>query len=275
MSLVEKICSEIGVSRKRLMLLRHSSGRIERLRRFGGSVEEYTAIQPVGSKYDFKDHPPQRSEVVAVIVEDKLYGVFRVQGIAEEGTTRTLGSAGYRAFELHIKKPERKALRYDLVRVHTTMDKLRLTGWEKRERTTVQRSDGAFFDEIEVEPPAVPQSADEIIILFDQNVQRSLLYSSSTRRTRLLSAPVTPKKVTVQTTVFIRNEDVVAEVLFQAKGKCGACKKDAPFVRQSNATPYLEVHHINPLANNGEDTVENAIALCPNCHRKAHFGPHS
>ncbi len=25
------------------------------------------------------------------------------------------------------------------------------------------------------------------------------------------------------------------------------------------------------LANNGDDTVENAIALCPNCHRKAHY----
>ncbi|OOL15317.1 hypothetical protein BXQ27_32765, partial [Klebsiella aerogenes] len=26
------------------------------------------------------------------------------------------------------------------------------------------------------------------------------------------------------------------------------------------------------LSNGGEDSVENAIALCPNCHRQAHFG---
>lgn len=33
-----------------------------------------------------------------------------------------------------------------------------------------------------------------------------------------------------------------------------------------------EVHHKVPLSAGGDDTVENAIALCPNCHRKAHFG---
>jgi 5-methylcytosine-specific restriction protein A len=26
------------------------------------------------------------------------------------------------------------------------------------------------------------------------------------------------------------------------------------------------------LSTGGEDTLENAIALCPNCHRRAHFG---
>ena len=153
------------------------------------------------------------------------------------------------------------------------MDNLRVSGWEDRERTTVQRSNGAFFEKIEIEQPAASQSADEIIISFEQKVQRSLRDSSITRRDRLLSAPVAPKKITVQATVFVRNEDVVAEVLFRAKGKCEACLKNAPFVRQSNSTPYLEVHHIIPLASNGEDTVANARALCPNCHREEHFGP--
>ncbi|WP_442967956.1 HNH endonuclease [Rheinheimera sp.] len=36
--------------------------------------------------------------------------------------------------------------------------------------------------------------------------------------------------------------------------------------------PYLEVHHRIPLAEKGEDTLENAIELCPNCHIQAHFG---
>ena len=26
------------------------------------------------------------------------------------------------------------------------------------------------------------------------------------------------------------------------------------------------------LSNDGEDTVENAEALCPNCHREKHYG---
>lgn len=81
-----------------------------------------------------------------------------------------------------------------------------------------------------------------------------------------------PVQVTVQQTVFVRNQLVVAEVLFRAKGHCEKCKKPAPFLRDSDSTPYLEVHHIVRLADGGDDTVENAIALCPNCHRKVHYG---
>jgi 5-methylcytosine-specific restriction protein A len=34
---------------------------------------------------------------------------------------------------------------------------------------------------------------------------------------------------------------------------------------------YLEAHHINFLSEGGKDQEDNLIALCPNCHRKAHF----
>lgn len=33
---------------------------------------------------------------------------------------------------------------------------------------------------------------------------------------------------------------------------------------------YLELHHIKPLGEGGEDTFENMILLCPNCHRMFH-----
>lgn len=33
---------------------------------------------------------------------------------------------------------------------------------------------------------------------------------------------------------------------------------------------FLETHHIVPLGQDGNDTIENTIALCPNCHRKMH-----
>lgn len=60
--------------------------------------------------------------------------------------------------------------------------------------------------------------------------------------------------------------------MLRANGYCEGCENPAPFIRPSDGTPYLEVHHIVPLAEDGEDTVENAIALCPNCHREVHFG---
>ncbi|NWD06389.1 HNH endonuclease [Pseudomonas gingeri] len=71
---------------------------------------------------------------------------------------------------------------------------------------------------------------------------------------------------------YDRNPDVVAQVLLRAQGICEACAKPAPFRRSSNGTPYLEVHHIVQLAHGGDDSVDNAQALCPNCHREMHFG---
>lgn len=81
-----------------------------------------------------------------------------------------------------------------------------------------------------------------------------------------------PSQTIVKQTVFIRNQLVVAEVLYRANGHCEKCNSAAPFLRDLDNTPYLEVHHKMTLADGGDDTVENAIALCPNCHRKAHYG---
>ncbi len=81
-----------------------------------------------------------------------------------------------------------------------------------------------------------------------------------------------PTKSKVQQTVYNRNEYVIAEVLERANGICEKCNQPAPFMRDNSNFPYLEVHHKKPLAKGGDDTIENAIALCPNCHRHAHYG---
>ena len=38
-----------------------------------------------------------------------------------------------------------------------------------------------------------------------------------------------------------------------------------------NGELYIEVHHIVPLATEGGDIISNVAALCPNCHKKAHY----
>ncbi|TDS98212.1 5-methylcytosine-specific restriction protein A [Rahnella sp. BIGb0236] len=93
------------------------------------------------------------------------------------------------------------------------------------------------------------------------------------RKLRLISYEKHPQIRYVMTKVFLRNPYVVVEVLERAKGICEICKLKAPFLRAKDGRPYLEVHHIQPLSEGGMDIVENAQAICPNCHRKAHFGP--
>ncbi|HMP11481.1 HNH endonuclease signature motif containing protein [Hydrogenophaga sp.] len=103
-------------------------------------------------------------------------------------------------------------------------------------------------------------------------VTDALAASSEARKARLATANKVPEAVQVLSRAFRRNADVIAEVLVRANGICESCHSPAPFLRAADNTPYLEVHHRITLASGGEDTVENAVALCPNCHRRQHFG---
>jgi len=67
---------------------------------------------------------------------------------------------------------------------------------------------------------------------------------------------------------YQRSEAVALLVKHLANGVCDLCQQDAPF--QTGEGPYLECHHIVRLADSGPDTLENTVALCPNCHRKMH-----
>lgn len=118
---------------------------------------------------------------------------------------------------------------------------------------------------------SVLPSEGQVVEAFEREVSKSLRGKRIARLARLAAASPTPKRISVTTFVFQRNPDVVAEVLTRAQGRCECCLCPAPFVRV-NGAPYLEVHHKIQLAAGGSDTVENAMALCPNCHRECHFG---
>lgn len=89
-----------------------------------------------------------------------------------------------------------------------------------------------------------------------------------------LSQPLgnqTPKSTTSIVTQYVRESAVKAWILKNAKGICECCDQKAPF-SGPDGLPYLEVHHVRKLAENGSDTIVNAVALCPNCHRELHYG---
>lgn len=73
-------------------------------------------------------------------------------------------------------------------------------------------------------------------------------------------------------TGYDRNPLVVAGAIARSGGRCEMPDCDAKLFRRDDGTVYLEVHHIQPLSEGGEDTLANAAALCPRCHRELHFG---
>jgi 5-methylcytosine-specific restriction protein A len=93
------------------------------------------------------------------------------------------------------------------------------------------------------------------------------------RKRRNVAAPIgskIPGTYETMATTYVRDPEVKAWVLNTAKGACEACGQAAPFVTMDNV-PFLEVHHVRQLADGGSDTITNAVALCPNCHRALHY----
>lgn len=87
---------------------------------------------------------------------------------------------------------------------------------------------------------------------------------------RIPSGNAKPSAITSTTKTFVRDPAVKAWVLQIANGVCEGCDGPAPFVGR-DGLPFLEVHHVVPLASHGSDTTINAVALCPNCHRRCHL----
>ncbi len=74
---------------------------------------------------------------------------------------------------------------------------------------------------------------------------------------------------TVETKVYDRDPSVNEYVKQRANGICDLCDQPAPFITK-DGKPFLECHHVIYLSEGGTDTIDNAVALCPNCHRKIH-----
>lgn len=70
--------------------------------------------------------------------------------------------------------------------------------------------------------------------------------------------------------VWKRSQIIRLYVLERANGNCEGCGARAPFLTQERE-PYLEPHHIRRLSDGGPDDPRWMVAVCPNCHRRAHY----
>ena len=104
-------------------------------------------------------------------------------------------------------------------------------------------------------------------IIFEDKVSRILKNLPGKRPQG--SKKLKRKKIEVE--LITRNPYVQAWVLENSNWECEKCDKAAPFSK-NDGKKYLEIHHIKRLADGGSDTTENAIAVCPDCHRELHYG---
>ena len=83
--------------------------------------------------------------------------------------------------------------------------------------------------------------------------------------------PNESKTKVISTVVYNRSQKVKDDTLLRANGYCELCGNKAPF-ETKEGKPFLEVHHYIPLSMDGKDELSNTLALCPNCHRRMHYG---
>lgn len=67
-----------------------------------------------------------------------------------------------------------------------------------------------------------------------------------------------------------RSFEAARRILAYSKGICELCGGEAPF-STGDGEPYLEAHFVEWLSEGGRPTLDNVVALCPNCHKKIHI----
>ncbi|WP_371414158.1 HNH endonuclease [Sphingosinicella sp. CPCC 101087] len=93
-------------------------------------------------------------------------------------------------------------------------------------------------------------------------------------RARAYAAAKAPEGVQAKDAVvasYVRSKTVRDYALARANGRCESCNEGAPFETPAGL-PFLEVHHIKRLTDGGPDSPGSVAAICPNCHREAHYG---
>jgi 5-methylcytosine-specific restriction protein A len=94
----------------------------------------------------------------------------------------------------------------------------------------------------------------------------------SVLRERALAQSATARNsVERKQAVRYRSDAIRVYVLKRADGICKGCGMETPFTTTAGR-PYLEPHHIRRLSDGGPDQPEWVAGLCPNCHRRSHYG---
>ncbi len=110
----------------------------------------------------------------------------------------------------------------------------------------------------------IPETEDE------QSKQAAILPVDQLRAIAKEHETIVPFRREITTNQYKRDPYIAELAKREANGICQLCGMNAPFIT-SEGKPYLETHHIKWLSEGGADTIENTVAVCPNCHKRLHI----
>lgn len=212
---------------------------------------------------------------VESIYDDRwIDGVLHYTGMGQKGDqsldfmqNKTLTQSGSNGVAIHLFEVHRP-------KVYTYAGEVALAAKPYQE---TQSDDGGNARKVWVFPVAPksghvpPVPADLLHQLDERKERQARKLSDEEIANKAMQSGRT--KVGVQRAIvkqYQRSVWVAEHAKRRAAGCCELCKQPAPFA-DKEGKPYLETHHIDWLARGGADTVENTVALCPNCHRRVHL----
>jgi predicted HNH restriction endonuclease len=110
---------------------------------------------------------------------------------------------------------------------------------------------------------------DEAERLVDELTLDEMLARYADQRVRTVGRPAAR---VLSTRAYERNPLVIAIARARAANRCEVPDCVHPTFQTPDGISYTEVHHIDPLADGGEDTIENVACVCPAHHREVHLG---
>lgn len=116
-------------------------------------------------------------------------------------------------------------------------------------------------------PVEIPKELIEAKIKGRERKATKLTYEELKARAKHASKKAAKRKTS--TTTFERDPYVTEYAKRWAKGLCQLCDKPAPF-KNKKGEPFLHTHHIDWLSRGGQDSIDNTVGICPNCHEKMH-----
>lgn len=97
-------------------------------------------------------------------------------------------------------------------------------------------------------------------------------------RIDILDVPVKKTEKRVMMSKLVDRSNIIRNQVIEASGhQCEYDNSHISFIQEKNKLQYVEAHHIIPLKfqdkfENSLDVYANVISLCPNCHRRIHYG---
>jgi len=145
-----------------------------------------------------------------------------------------------------------------------------LVSWVRAGDRLVMATDGVNVFVCKLTPEDYEPAEDRVAQ--EERVVRAF---SQIDRTKLLerakSANPRPEKSRTETSVYERDPAVRAWVTIRSDHSCEMLGCDYSGFMKADGSKYIETHHIIALGEGGGDNIANMAALCPNCHREAHY----